>query len=67
MSNLPSQIVLDKWESLVHGGYDPNIPINQQTDEQLLYIRKPFHDAEKPIDEERTVLFGHHPTVSLPD
>ena len=65
MSNLPSQIVLDKWR-LVHGGYDPNIPIDEHTDEQLLYIRKPFHTAEKPIDEERTVLFGHSVTVSLP-
>lgn len=65
MSNLPSQIVLDKWR-LVHGGYDPNIPIDEHTDEQLLYIRKPFHNAEKPIDEERTVLFGHSVTVSLP-
>lgn len=65
MSNLPSQIVLDKWR-LVHGGYDPNIPIDEHTDEQLLYIRKPFHDAEKPVDEHRTVLFGHSVTVSLP-
>lgn len=65
MSKLPSQVVLDKWR-LVHGGYDPNIPIDEQNDDQLLYIRKPFHNAKKPIDEERTVLFGHSVTVSLP-
>ena len=65
MNQLPSEIVLDKWR-LVHAGYDPEIDLDCQTDAEILHIRKPFHNSPKPIDPQRTVVFGHTPTVSLP-
>ena len=65
MNQLPSEIVLEKWR-LVHAGYDPEIDLDCQTDTEMLHIRKPFHDATEPIDSQRTVVFGHTPTVSLP-
>ena len=65
MNQLPSEIVLEKWR-LVHAGYDPEIDLDCQTDTEMLHIRKPFHDATEPIDPQRTVVFGHTPTVSLP-
>jgi len=65
MNQLPSQIILNDWR-LVHAGYDPEIDLDNQTDSELLHIRKPFHIATKPIDANRTVMFGHTPTVSLP-
>ena len=65
MDQLPSQIILNDWR-LVHGGYDPEIGLDDHTDSELLHIRKPFHIATKPIDGKRTVMFGHTPTVSLP-
>ena len=65
MNQLPSQIILNDWR-LVHAGYDPEIDLDNQTDSELLHIREPFHLATKPIDANRTVMFGHTPTVSLP-
>jgi len=65
MNQLPSQIVLDKWR-LVHAGYDPEVDLDCQTDSEMLHIRKPFHTATAPIDKDRTVIFGHTPTASLP-
>jgi serine/threonine protein phosphatase 1 len=64
MERLPSHIVLDKWR-LVHAGYDPRKELDSQEEDTLLWIRKPFHNATKPVDEERTVLFGHTPTMNL--
>ena len=65
MNQLPSQIILDKWR-LVHAGYDPEVDLDCQTDSEMLHIRKPFHMATKPIDKDRTVIFGHTPTAGLP-
>ena len=64
MERLPSHIVLDKWR-LVHAGYDPRIELDSQEEDTLLWIRRPFHSAEKPVDEQRTVVFGHTPTMNL--
>jgi serine/threonine protein phosphatase 1 len=65
MNRLPSQIILDKWR-LVHAGYDPEVDLDCQTDSEMLHIRKPFHTATAPIDNGRTVIFGHTPTAGLP-
>ena len=65
MNQLPSEIVLDKWR-LVHAGYDPEIDLDCQTETEVLHIRKPFHNATEPIDQQRTVVFGHTPTAGLP-
>lgn len=65
MAQLPTHIVLDRWR-LVHAGYRPNLNLDQQTSEDLLWIRKAFHTASAPIDPLRTIVFGHTPTVALP-
>jgi diadenosine tetraphosphatase ApaH/serine/threonine PP2A family protein phosphatase len=65
MSSLPSHVVLDRWR-LVHAGYQPELPLDEQSDEEYLWIREPFHRAKKPVDPDRTVVFGHTPTAALP-
>ena len=64
MARLPSHLVLDQWR-LVHAGYDPRQDIDSQDEEVHLWIRRPFHSASKPLDKQRTVLFGHTPTMNL--
>lgn len=64
MNNLPSHIILDKWR-IVHAGYDPRTDLDEQGEAEHLWIRTPFHDSERPIDDERTVVFGHTPTMLL--
>ena len=64
MESLPSHIVLDRWR-LVHAGYNPNTAVEDQVEADLLWIRKPFHSAHSPIDPQRTVVFGHTPTMNL--
>ena len=65
IQGLPVHIVLNKWR-LVHAGYDPKLPLEEQTEEEYLWIRREFHLTPNPVDEQRTVVFGHTPTVSLP-
>lgn len=65
MAQLPTHLVLDRWR-LVHAGYRPNHDLEQQTSEDLLWIRRAFHAATQPIDPVRTIVFGHTPTVALP-
>ena len=61
LDSLPHHIVLDEFR-LVHAGYAPH---DQEPDMQskntLLWIRKEFHDTIFPIDNKRTVIFGHSP------
>ena len=61
MADLPSHIVLDKWR-LVHAGYHPEKDLDTQDEKNLLWIRGAFFRHDKPIDEQRTVIFGHTPT-----
>ena len=65
IETIPLHIVLKKWR-LIHAGYSPNLPLDEQTEEEYLWVRKEFHQAPEPVDPERTVVFGHTPTVSLP-
>ena len=65
MRTLPLHIVLDKWR-LVHAGYRPDVPLDEQEEDDYLWIRGPFHRATSPLDDQRTIVFGHTPTVSLP-
>ena len=48
----------------VHAGIRPGIPINKQTEDDLLWIREEFLSHEDPF--ERFVVHGHTP-VSAPD
>ena len=61
LADLPSHIVLDRWR-LVHAGYNPHKDIEMQDEKTLLWIRGAFFRHNLPIDENRTVLFGHTPT-----
>lgn len=65
MSTLPSHIVLNRWR-LVHAGYQPGRPLDEQSEDEYLWIRGPFHRSSEPVDPDRTVVFGHTPTVALP-
>ena len=64
VDRLPTQIVLDKFR-LVHAGYDPRMALDAQGDKELLWIRKIWYRHEKPVDPQRTVLFGHTTTLKL--
>jgi len=65
IETLPLHIVLKEWR-LVHAGYKPNLPLDEQTEDEYLWIRKEFHEVSEPVDHQRTVVFGHTPTASLP-
>ena len=59
LDSLPHHIVLDEFR-LVHAGYMPNdIDPDLQNKEILTRIRRDFHKSAFPIDNERTVIFGH--------
>lgn len=61
LDSLPHHIVLDEFR-LVHAGYAPHDQEpDMQSKDTLLWIRKDFHDTIFPIDNERTVIFGHSP------
>ena len=64
MSGLPTHIVLDRWR-LVHAGYHPAQSLAVPLEETLLWIREPFHRASEPVDVQRSVVFGHTPTVAI--
>ena len=64
IDRLPTQIVLDKFR-LVHAGYDPRMALDAQGDKELLWIRKIWYRHDKPVDEQRTVFFGHTTTLKL--
>ena len=48
----------------VHAGIRPGVPIHEQTEDDLLWIREEFLGHEQPFD--RFVVHGHTP-VSVPD
>ena len=66
LDTLPTQIVLDQIR-LVHAGYDPRMPLDMQGEKELLWIRKAWHQHERPVDPHRTVFFGHTTTTKLGD
>ncbi|MBI1393620.1 MAG: serine/threonine protein phosphatase [Alphaproteobacteria bacterium] len=46
----------------VHAGVRPGTPLNEQTEEDLLWIREEFHAAAADQRPDKTVVHGHHPT-----
>lgn len=46
----------------VHAGIRPGVAIEDQDEDDLLWIRKRFHDATANERPEYTVVHGHHPT-----
>jgi len=61
MRQLPTEIVLDDWR-LVHGGYDPNHDVEDQSESTHMHVRKQFFTSGHAIDPKRTILFGHSVT-----
>lgn len=46
----------------VHAGIRPGVAIEDQDEEDLLWIRKAFHSAPAAKRPDATVVHGHHPT-----
>ncbi len=59
LDSLPHHIVLDDFR-LVHAGYSPwDGDLDLQSADTLMWIRGEFHNSITPVDEKRTVVFGH--------
>ena len=59
IDSLPEHLVLDDFR-LVHAGYSPfDGVLDEQSTNNLLWIRSEFHNSSSPVDENRTVVFGH--------
>ena len=41
------------------------MPLDSQGDKELLWIRKTWYDYDKPVDAERTVVYGHTTTMKI--
>jgi serine/threonine protein phosphatase 1 len=54
----------DDLRMFVHAGVRPDVPLADQTDDDLLWIREPFLNYPGPFP--RYVVHGHTPTLSLP-
>ena len=59
LDSLPHHIVLDDFR-LVHAGYSPwDGDLDLQSTDTLMWVRGEFHNSITPVDEKRTVVFGH--------
>lgn len=45
----------------VHAGVRPGIPLGDQTEDDLLWIREDFHNAPAAQRPDKVVVHGHHP------
>jgi serine/threonine protein phosphatase 1 len=50
----------DQWRFFVHAGIDPDLPLDAQPKETLLWIREPF--LSDPRDHGRLIVHGHTPS-----
>ena len=64
MAKLPHILVLDEW-ILAHAGVNPHNSIEEQTAEELLWIREVMHSADKSIDPHHCIVFGHSITHTV--
>jgi diadenosine tetraphosphatase ApaH/serine/threonine PP2A family protein phosphatase len=56
----------DGCRFFVHGGIDPEKPLDAQTDHDLLWMREPF--LSDPRDHRRLIVHGHTPqSTGMPD
>jgi len=59
IDSLPEHLVLDEFR-LVHAGYSPSDGVlDEQSSNKLLRIRSEFHNSSTPVDDFRTIVFGH--------
>ena len=47
----------------VHAGMRPNVPLNEQTQRDMLWIRDEFLDDDRPFDH--VIVHGHTPTEDI--
>jgi serine/threonine protein phosphatase 1 len=52
---------------LVHAGVHPHIPLEQQSSEQLCWIRGEFHYSKKPYFPDKLIIVGHTITFTFPN
>ena len=65
LDSLPHHIVLDDFR-LVHAGYSPwDGDLDLQSTDTLMWIRDEFHNSITPVDEDRTVVFGHSTVIGF--
>lgn len=64
MDQLPTEIVLNEVR-MVHAGYDPRKALADQTERELLWIRRRFYNHDEALDSRRTVVFGHSTTTKF--
>lgn len=48
-----------------HAGIKPGVPLDQQVEDDLIWIRKPFHDSD--LDHGATIVHGHTPVDAVED
>jgi serine/threonine protein phosphatase 1 len=64
--SLPTYLDLgDIW--LAHAGLDPHKLVNEQTTDQLCWIREEFHSIEQPYFPDKLIIVGHTITFTLPN
>jgi serine/threonine protein phosphatase 1 len=51
---------------LTHAGVDPSVPLEEQTAEQLCWVRDKFHSMETPYFSDKLIIVGHTITFTLP-
>jgi serine/threonine protein phosphatase 1 len=65
LQNLPTYLDLgDFW--LTHAGVDPKKTVEQQTPDQLCWIREEFHSINQPYFPDKWIIVGHTITFTLP-
>lgn len=51
----------------VHAGLRPGKALSEQTEEDLLWIRQPFHNMTREQRPDQVVVHGHHPVKKATD
>lgn len=65
LQTLPTYLDLgDVW--LAHAGVHPGLPVEEQTAEELCWVRDQFHSIEHPYFPDKLIITGHTITFTLP-
>ncbi|MGF1536632.1 MAG: metallophosphoesterase family protein [Elainellaceae cyanobacterium] len=66
---------IDSWPTyldlgnvwLVHAGVNPDLRLEEQTKQDLCWIRQKFHSTRRPYFNDKLIITGHTITFTLPD
>lgn len=65
MRTLPTHLDLgDIW--LAHAGVQPGLPLEEQTTQELCWVREEFHSIAEPYFSDKLIIIGHTITFTLP-